>query len=176
MQNSHYLGVWNNVVIIMAEATGAPNKLAEHNVAKWVSPPTIRVSSLDRIRLVPALLLHTVREASRVIRVGQRGGTGRDFKPIKLVDEVLGSQVAVLGEGGRVPDADVDEEASLEDDEPVARGLDTDLFDSRLDLGLIAKLSPAELCFPILREIGLDSRVAVALAAAALQGRMGTTI
>jgi len=56
----------------MAQATRATHKFAEDHVAKWVPPPTIWVSPFDFLRLLPALLLHTVWKASWVV-LGIRG-------------------------------------------------------------------------------------------------------
>lgn len=60
------LGVRQNVVIIMAQATRAANKLPKDNVTERVFPPTIWVSSSHLLRLFPALLLHAVRETPRI--------------------------------------------------------------------------------------------------------------
>ncbi|KAK3036233.1 hypothetical protein RJ639_030775 [Escallonia herrerae] len=51
---------------VMAQTTGAAHELAKQGVAERVAAPAIRVPALDLVGLVPALLLHTVREASRV--------------------------------------------------------------------------------------------------------------
>lgn len=66
LDQSHYLRERNNVIVIMAEATSAPYELPEHQIPKWVPPPPVGISALHPLRLLPALLLHAVREATRV--------------------------------------------------------------------------------------------------------------
>lgn len=74
------LRVRDDVVIIMAEATRTAYKLSEHDISKRVAAPPVRISALDLLRLLPALLLHAVGEAPRVrvpvVVVGEDEGTG----------------------------------------------------------------------------------------------------
>lgn len=62
----HDLRVRNNVVVVMAETTGATYELAKESVAEGVPAPAIGVASFDFVGLFPAFLLNAVREAPRV--------------------------------------------------------------------------------------------------------------
>lgn len=68
-RNVSYLRVRHNVIIIMTETTGTTHELPKDEVPKSVTAPTIGVSTSDLLGLVPALLLHVVREAPRVVRI-----------------------------------------------------------------------------------------------------------
>ena len=68
-RNGSYLRVRHNVIIIMTETTGTTHELPKDEVPKSVTSPTIGVSTSDLLGLVPALLLHVVREAPRVVRI-----------------------------------------------------------------------------------------------------------
>lgn len=65
------LGVGDDVVVVVAEAAGAPHELAEDDVAERIAAPPLRVPSGHPLRLLPALLLHRVREAPG-LRRGRR--------------------------------------------------------------------------------------------------------
>jgi len=54
------------MIIIMTETSRAAHELPKQEVAERVSAPALRVSASDLLGLVPALLLHAVREAPRV--------------------------------------------------------------------------------------------------------------
>jgi len=73
----------------VAEAAGAADELAEDDVAERVAAPPLRVAPRHSLRLLPALLLHRVREApglrrrrrrrreQQLVQVGgHRGGGG----------------------------------------------------------------------------------------------------
>lgn len=64
-----YLRVRHNVIVIVAEATGATHELPKHGVSERVPTPAIWVPPFDLLGLFPALFLHTVREASWVVVV-----------------------------------------------------------------------------------------------------------
>jgi hypothetical protein len=65
------------MVVIMAEATGATNELPKHDITKRVAAPPVRISALNLLGLLPALLLDTEREAPRVrVVVGEDENTG----------------------------------------------------------------------------------------------------
>jgi len=77
------------VVVVVAEAAGAADELAEDDVAERVAAPPLRVAPRHSLRLLPALLLHRVREApglrrrrrrrreQQLVQVGgHRGGGG----------------------------------------------------------------------------------------------------
>lgn len=83
---SEYLGVRNNVIVIMTKTTGATHELPKHDVAEGVSTPSVRVSAFDILRLFPALLLHSVWETSRV-RVRVWG----DFEVLEEIGILIGS-------------------------------------------------------------------------------------
>jgi len=65
------LGVGDDVVVVVAEAAGTPHELAEDDVAERIAAPPLRVASGHPLRLLPALLLHRVREAPG-LRRGRR--------------------------------------------------------------------------------------------------------
>lgn len=54
------LRVREYMVVIMAEATRATYELLKHDITKRVAAPPVRVSTLDLLGFVPALLLHSV--------------------------------------------------------------------------------------------------------------------
>lgn len=54
------------MIIVMAETTRATYELAKDSIAEGVPAPSIRVSSFDLVSFLPAFLLDTVWEASRV--------------------------------------------------------------------------------------------------------------
>ncbi|KAL0012273.1 hypothetical protein SO802_007381 [Lithocarpus litseifolius] len=53
----------------MTQTTRTTYELPKDEVPKSVTAPTIEVSTLDLLGLVPALLLHVVQEAPRVVRI-----------------------------------------------------------------------------------------------------------
>jgi hypothetical protein len=67
------LGVGEDVVVVVAEAAGAADELAEDDVAERVAAPPLRVAPGHLLRLVPALLLDRVREAPGLRRGRRRG-------------------------------------------------------------------------------------------------------
>ena len=54
------------MIIVVTETTRATYELTKYDVTKSVPAPTDRISSFDFVSLLPTLLFHTVREASRV--------------------------------------------------------------------------------------------------------------
>jgi hypothetical protein len=66
------------VVVIVAEAAGAPDELAEDDVPERVAPPSLRVAPGHLLCLLPALLLHSVREAPGLRREEQLVQVGGD--------------------------------------------------------------------------------------------------
>jgi hypothetical protein len=79
------------VVVIVAEAAGAPDELAEDDVPERVAPPSLGVALGHPLRLLPALLLHSVREAPglrrevQLVQVGgdRGGGIARGSRPCR---------------------------------------------------------------------------------------------
>jgi hypothetical protein len=61
------------VVVVVAEAAGAPDELAEDDVPERVAAPPLRVAPGHLLRLLPALLFHCVREAPGLRRQRRRG-------------------------------------------------------------------------------------------------------
>lgn len=55
------------MVVVMAKATRTADELPEHNVTQWVAAPPVGVPTFDLLGLVPALLLHAMWEAPRVV-------------------------------------------------------------------------------------------------------------
>ena len=73
------------MVVVVAEAAGAADELAEDDVAERVAAPPLRVAPRHLLGLLPALLLHRVREApglrrgrrvEQLVQVGDGGGGG----------------------------------------------------------------------------------------------------
>lgn len=73
------------MVVVVAEAAGAADELAEDDVAQRVAAPPLRVAPRHLLGLLPALLLHRVREApglrrgrrvEQLVQVGDGGGGG----------------------------------------------------------------------------------------------------
>lgn len=52
------LRVRDYMVVIMAEATRATYELPKHDITNRVAAPPVRVSALDLLGFLPALLLH----------------------------------------------------------------------------------------------------------------------
>lgn len=68
-ENFGHLRVRHDVIVVVAEAARAADELAEQYIAKRIPAPAVGVSALHLLRLLPALLLHAVREASGVALV-----------------------------------------------------------------------------------------------------------
>lgn len=60
------------MVVVVAEAAGAADELAKDDVAERVAAPPLRVAPGNPLRLLPALLLHRVREAPGLRRRRRR--------------------------------------------------------------------------------------------------------
>lgn len=104
MIESTYLRVRHDVVVIVAETPRAADELAEHDVPDGVAAPPVGISALDLLGLVPALLLHDVREAPGVrigARWGRRGFVERDLEALQEEGGgVLESLELLVDEGG----------------------------------------------------------------------------
>lgn len=86
------------MVVVVAEAAGAADELAEDHVAERVAAPPLRVAPGHLLRLVPALLLHRVREAPGLRRGRRRG---REEQLVQVGDGGGGGGGAGGGRPGR---------------------------------------------------------------------------
>lgn len=90
-----YLRVRHDVIVIVAETPRATDELAEHDVPDGVATPPVRITALDRLGLVPALLLHAVREAPGV-RIRARGVGGFIERDLEALQEEGGGVLESL--------------------------------------------------------------------------------
>ena len=78
------------MIVVVTETPGATDKLPKHDISDGVATPPLGIAALDLLSLVPALLLHAVREAPRVriLRCG-RWFVDRDLEAFDEKGSVL---------------------------------------------------------------------------------------
>lgn len=86
------------MIVVVAEATGAADELAEYDVPQGVAAPPIGVAPLHLLRLLPAPLLHAIGEAPRVRRAPS--AAEEELVLVGAVDTGEEPRLGVVEEGG----------------------------------------------------------------------------